>query len=339
MLAACSCIGRRAAAPLERIEQVAALPFQVADHRVPVHLKGWVTLSDPSSNLMHVMFLEDGTGAARVDLPFLHLDPRPGNLVEAIGEVTEGGPAPTIVASEVRLLEGAHEVRALPIQAADLVAGRAGFRYVAVEGVLRFWHQDRAGNSVIRMGSGATVFDAYIDATDLPDLNDAVGSRIRVSAVANLSRDIYGHMARVRVSIPRAADVEVLAPAPQSIPVQTIREVAALPGNSLAERMLHLQGSILSDGVREGLRFADGTGSIRIRQAPSAVLPVGQAVDVFGFAELDGGELKITDATLDQGNPSPHPADKDRIIATVAEVHALSPEEAGRRVPFTSGPP
>jgi len=62
------------------------------------------------------------------------------------------------------------------------------------------------------------VFEAYIGSTDLPDLNGAVGSRIRVRAVANLSRDIYGRMARVRVLIPSATDVEVLAPAPKAFP-------------------------------------------------------------------------------------------------------------------------
>jgi len=80
MLAAGSCIGRHDDEPLVRIEQVAALPFQVADHRVPVHLKGWVTLSDPTTNLM---FMEDCTGAARVTLPFMNIDPRPGNLSRA----------------------------------------------------------------------------------------------------------------------------------------------------------------------------------------------------------------------------------------------------------------
>jgi hypothetical protein len=323
---ASSCIGRHTNAPLERIEQVAALPLQVSDHRLPVHLKGWVTLSDPTTNLM---FLEDGTGAARVALPFLHLDPRPGNVVEVVGEVGEGGPAPTIVASEVRLLEGSHEPRALAIPVADLVAGRAGFRYVSVEGVLRFWRQDREGNSVIRVGCGATVFEAYIGSTDLPDLNGAVGSRIRVRAVANLSRDIYGRTARVQVWIPRSTDVEVIAAASQGIPVRTIREVDSLPRNSLAERALHLHGSIRSDGVREGLRFEDGSGSIRICPASDAVLPIGQVVDVSGFAELDGGELKITDARLAPSSSVPHPANQGRIITTVAEVHALSPEEAG----------
>jgi len=330
MLATGSCTGRHAAAPLERIGQVAALPFQVADHRVPVHLKGWVTLSDPTTNLM---FLEDGTGAARVTLPFLHLDPRPGNLVEVMGEVTEGGSAPTIVASEVQLLEGTREPRALPIQVADLTAGRTGFRYIAVEGALRSSRQDRSGDVVIRIGSGATVFEAYIGSTDLPNLNGTIGARIRVRAVANLSRDVYGRTARVQVWVPRSTDFEVLAPAPRSIPVQTIRGLASLPRNSLAERMLHFRGSVVSDGVHEGLRFEDGSGSIGILQSSSAVLPIGGLVNVSGFAELDHGELKITDARLVQANPPPHPADMDRIITSVAEIHALSPEDAGRRVP------
>src|ERR1017187_5271397 len=330
VLTASSCIGHRAGAPLERIEQVAALPFQGADDRVAVHLKGWFTLSNPTTNLM---FMEDGTGAARVNLPFLNIDLRTGNLVEVIGEVNEGGSAPTIIASKARLLAGIHEPRAVPIQVADLTAGRTGFRYVAVEGVLRSRYQDRAGNTVIRIGSGATVFEAYFAANDLPDLNGKIGAHIRVRAVANLSRDIYGRTARVQVSIPQSTDVEVLTPAPQSIPVQTIREVAALPLNSLAERMLHLHGRILSDSVREELRFADASGSIRIRRAPTAALAIGEVVDLFGFAELDGGELKITDARLAQANPQSQPADSDRIITSVAEVHALSPEKAASAIP------
>jgi signal transduction histidine kinase/CheY-like chemotaxis protein len=331
MLAASSCTGRHAADPLDRIAQVAALPFQVADHRVPVHLKGWVTLSDPTTNLM---FLEDGTGAARVALPFLHLDPRPGNLMEVIGEVTEGGTAPTIVASEATLLEGAHEPRALPIRVANLIAGRAGFRYVAVEGVLRSRRQDRSGDMVIRVGSGATVIEAhFVAANDLPDLSGKIGARIRVRAVANLSRDIYGRIARIRVSIPRTADFEVLARPPQTIPVQTIREMVASPRTLLAERMIHLHGSIRSDGVREDLQFSDSSGSVRIRQAPNAVLPVGEVVDVSGFAEVDGGEIKITDAKLAQANLQTRPAGGGRIITSVAEVHSLSPEEAGGSIP------
>jgi signal transduction histidine kinase/CheY-like chemotaxis protein len=329
VLCASSCIGRRTKAPLERIEQVAELPFQVADHRVPVHLKGWVTLADPTTNLA---FLEDDTGAARLTLPFLNIDLRPGNLLEVLGEVNEGGSAPTIVVSEAKLLQGTHEPNARPVRVTDLVAGRTGFRYIAVEGIFRSRHQDRAGNAVIRLGSGETVFEAYIGAIDVPSLTAKVGARIRVRAVANLSRDVYSRTARVRAWIPLSTDFEVLTPAPESFPVKTVRELAALPANSMAERVFRLHGRVQSDGVKEELRFSDGTGSIHIRQAPAAVLPIGEAVDVVGFTELDAGELKITDARLGQGNPQSRSADKERIITSVGEIHSLSPEEAASAI-------
>jgi signal transduction histidine kinase/CheY-like chemotaxis protein len=329
VLCASSCIGRHTNAPLERIAEVAELPFEVTDHRVPVHLKGWVTLSDPTTNLI---FLEDGTGAARLTLPFMNMDLRPGNLVEVIGEVNEGGSAPTIVASEAELRQGTHEPTALPVQVADVTAGRTGFRYIAVDGVFRSRRQDRSGGAVIRIGSGATVFEAYVAAIDLPNLTGKIGAHIRVRAVANLSRDLYGRMARVQVWIPRSTDFEVLTPAPQSIPVQTVREAVSLPRDSLAEHILHLHGNIQSDGVIEGLRFADATGSIRIAQAPSTDLPIGKAVDVVGFTELAAGELEITDAGLWQGNSQSYAADSDRIVTSVSEVHLLSPEEAAAAI-------
>jgi signal transduction histidine kinase/CheY-like chemotaxis protein len=329
VLCASSCIGRHTSAPLERIDQVAKLPFEVTEHRVPIHLKGWVTLSDPTTNLV---FLEDGTGAARLTLPFMNMDLRPGNLLEVIGEVSVGGSAPSIVASEAMLLQGNHEPVALPVQVADVTAGRTGFRYIAVDGVFRSRRQDRSGGAVIRIGSGATVFEAYVAAIDLPNLTGKIGAHIRVRAVANLSRDLYGRMARVQVWIPRSTDLEVLTPAPQSIPVQTVRQAVSLRRDSLAEHILHLHGNIQSDGVIEGLRFADATGSIRVVQAPNSDLPIGKAVDVVGFAELAGGELDITDARLWQGDSQPHAADRDRVITSVGEVHALSPEEAAAAI-------
>jgi signal transduction histidine kinase/DNA-binding response OmpR family regulator len=327
---AISCIGRRTTAPIERIAQVAALPFQTADRRVPVHLKGWVTLSDPTTNSV---FLEDGTGAARVALPFIQFNTKPGNLVEVIGEVAEGGPAPTIVASQARYLPGTHAPRARPIQVADLIAGHTGFLYVSVEGVFRSSHQDRAGDSVFRIGSRSATFDAHFPADGQPTLVDRPGARVRVRAVANLSRDVYGRTTRIQVWVPRRQDFEVLAPAPQNIPVQTVSEVARSPRDSLAERTVHLRGDILSGGVGADLRFVDGSGSIRIRKAPNAALPIGEAVDVIGFAEIDGGEMCITDADVLQSSPRPGPATQDRIVTSVAEVHALSPEDAARSIP------
>jgi len=328
-MAAGSCGGHRASAPLERMAQVETLPFQLADHRVPVHLKGWVTLSDPASDAMVV---EDGTGAARVSLPPIHVDVWPGRRVEIVGEVTEGGSAPTVAAREIAVLEGSEQPRAARVAAADLAAGRTGFRYVEMEGVLRSWYEDRGGDPVIRVGSQATAFQVHC-ASGAPNFNERVGSRIRLRVVAIPSRDVYGRTALVQVSLPQSADIDFLSPAPTSIPVQTVREVALQPRDLAAERMIHLRGVVQADGVRGGLRFDDGSGSVPIGAAASATLPVGEMADVFGFAEFDRGELQIADAGLVHANSRQHTAQKHGTITSLAEIHALSPEQAALAIP------
>lgn len=141
---------------------------------------------------------------------------------------------------------------------------------MAVEAVLRSWLQDPLGKRVYRVGCGATIIEADLNPSDRADSAAAVGCRIRVRGVANSSRDVLGRATRVRLSVGVSGDIEVLARPPQNIPVRTVRELASLPRDSLTERMLHLHSGIRSDGLRHGLRFEDGTGSIRIPQGPAA---------------------------------------------------------------------
>ena len=326
---AVSCTGHRIR-PLEHIAEITALPFDVADRRIPVHIKGWVTVWDVTANLAYV---EDGTGAVRVDLPFWNIGLGTGSRLEVIGEVNEGGAAPTIVANSVNVLDGSEKPRAMPIQVADLISGRTGFRFIAIEGVLRCQYHDSSGNAVARIGSGATVFEAHFSNASLPGIGERIGARIRLRGVANLSRDIYGRTARVQVSVPGATDLEALVPAGQNSSVHTVSEVARLPESSLAERPLLLRGRIVSDGVHSGLRLEDATGSIRIRPALSTVLAARAMADVVGFAEMSAGGLEITDASLVRPVETGRPAGKPRTITTVAAIHALSPDEAAHAMP------
>ena len=328
-IAAGSCGVRRASAPLERIAQIEALPFQLADHGVPVHLKGWVTLADLAGS---VVFLEDGTGAARVSLPPTQSAAWPGERMEVIGEVTEGGGTPTVAAREVVVMSSVEQPRPLRVSAADLAAGRTGFRYVELEGVLRSWYENRGGAPVMRVGSQTTAFEVDCEA-GAPDLHDTVGSRIRLRAVAIPSRDVYGRAILVQVRLPQSTDIEFLSPAPKNIPVQSVRDLAGQPRNLSAERLIHLRGTVRADGVSGGLWFDDESGSARISAAASATLPIGEKTDVFGYAEFDSGELQIADAGLVYAN-SRHAVElKHGTITSLAEIHALSPEEAAQAIP------
>jgi signal transduction histidine kinase/ActR/RegA family two-component response regulator len=159
-----------------------------------------------------------------------------------------------------------------------------------------------------------------------------IGARVRVRAVPNLSHDVYGAPSRVRLWIPRPEDVTQVTPAPAEIPVQTVREVSSWDRRALPERRLHLRGAVRNDGLHEGLSLTDESGSIRLREAPAEAAVSGDNLDVFGFADAGAESVELADAVVAHAGPpvrSVHPAE----LTTVAQVHALSPEDAGRSMP------
>ncbi|MGO9094343.1 MAG: ATP-binding protein [Bryobacteraceae bacterium] len=332
VLALSSCASRKPVSPLDKIEQIAALPLDSAEQRVPVHLKGWVTVPDPTLNLL---FMEDGTGAARVHLPFTHISAEPGALIDVVGTVAAGGAEPTVVASEVLLLEGEHACRAQPASFADVAAGRTGFRYVEVQGVLRATFRDQAGRQIVRIGASGRALDARVNAQGLPTKQQQVDGEVRIRAVANISRDVYGNIGRVELWVARLEDLIPVAAPPGDIRVASVREVVSLSSGSLPVHVLHLRGSVSRDSTRDG-RFVltDPTGSIPLEVAPGAARILGDDIDVFGFADgSHGRQVRIVDASLNR-TLSVQPAERaHREVASVAEVHALSVEDAALSLP------
>jgi signal transduction histidine kinase/ActR/RegA family two-component response regulator len=323
-----SSCGGRMGGPLNRIDRVAALPLQVAGRRLAVRLEGWVTLADAAA---HIFFMEDGTGAARIELPFTHAGIQPGDILAIIGTVGEGGPAPTVVAAGISILPGRRELRAVPVSAAGLASGRWGFRYVEIEGVFRSHWVDRAGQLNVRIGAGGTAFEAILNAQGLPRIEEMTGARVRVRAVPNLSHDVYGHTTRVQLWLPRPEDLTQMAPAPAEIPVQTVREVASWDRRALPEGRLHLRGAVRNEGVQEGLRLTDASGSIRLREAPAEVAATGDNLDVLGFAQAGANSVELADAVIAHAGPPVRSVNQTE-LTTAAQVHALSPEDAGRSI-------
>ena len=325
------CANRRPAGPLDRIEQIASLPVQAYEQRLPVHITGWATVPEASLN---VLFIEDGTGSARVDLPFAQLAITPGDRVEVTGVAGAGGSAPTIVAAHVQLLAGKHELRPEPIAMADLLKGRTRFRYVELTGILRCRYFDRAGRAAVRIGSSGGTVDAHIGGFAALDSRLLPGDRVRLRGVATASRDVHGNAGRVQLWTASANDVVTLQAVPPEIPLETARSVSALAGSVLPERMLHLHGAVRPGRLGEGLVLADQTGSIQLKRRPAAVLESGDDIDVFGFADAGAGAIELADAVLRPARrPQQQAANNARLLTTIAQVHALTAEEAAHALP------
>ncbi len=325
------CASHGPAGPLLRIEQIASLPVNAYERRLPVHITGWATVPQVTLN---VLFIEDGTGSARVDLPFSQLDIAPGDRVEVTGVAGAGGSAPTIVAAHVQLLAGKHALRPQPITIAGLLGSRTTFQYVELTGVLRCRYYDRAGRAAVRIGSSGGTVDTHIGGIAALDARLAPGDRVRLRGVATASRDVYGNAGRVQLWAASASDVVGVQAVPGEIGLETVRGVISFNGSALPEQMLHLHGTVRPDRLSEGLVLTDQTGSIRLKRRPAAVLEAGDDIDVFGFADASGGAIELADAVLSPARLPQRPAANEaRVLTSVARIHDLSAEEAAHALP------
>ncbi len=330
LLGAISCTSRESVAPLGTIQQIAALPATPGKRQTPVHLTGWVTVSESTLN---TLFLEDGTGAARVQMPFLHADLQRGERAGLEGVVVTGGAAPIILANSIVRLHADHSLRAVPVSLADVIAGRTGFRYVEITGVLRARYIDRAGGFAMQVGNAGATIEAHLELLGMQPGELPVGGQVRVRGVASVSRDVYGNIAQVQLRMGGPEDATASGPPPGRIPVCTVQDLLAHV--SVPDRRLHLLGTVRPDPLREG-RFllSDRTGAVPLELAPGEARILGDNIDVMGFAAGGAsGGLRIVDATLLREGPQPRSRKAPRELTSLADVHALSPEDAARALP------
>jgi signal transduction histidine kinase/CheY-like chemotaxis protein len=281
----------------------------------------------------NLVFVQDETGAARVDLPLAHGVIQYGNLVEVVGVATEGASAPTVAAIKISVLPGERPPRPATVPAAAILSGGAGFRYVQIEGVFRSSYINRGGGVGIRIGAGGTAFEARLssEVTTLPNRQTLPGSRVRVRGIANLSRDVYGRPGRVQLWIPRLEDIEPMEPRPAEVPLRTVRDVLSLPRGALPDELMRLRGSLRYDGLNDGF-LKDRTGSIRLRPAPGTALVAGD-IDAMGFVGAGSDGPEIVDAILEGRNPGPEAGPQYPVLTSIGRVHALRPEDAQRSIP------
>jgi len=324
LICSAACVRSRAPAVLQRIEELTRLPPDARDRRIPVRIEGWVTLPDPTLN---VLYIEDGTGAARVDLPFANIALAPGRRVRVTGEAATGGTAPIIASARIDVLDGTHPLTPVPVSADDLAAGAAGFRFVELTGVFRSSRVDRAGRLVIRLGSGGHIIEALMNTRGLPGIAEMTGGRFKVRAVANVSRDVYGNISRVRLLVARMEDLIRIGPAAGDPALTT----AGSLGSAKPDERVHLRGEVRYSRSREGLVLDDGTGTVKVERAPGAVPITGRGVDVIGFLG-PGGRTVISDAVLRQGTSGAGSGAPGE-ITSVGRIHALAADIAARGIP------
>lgn len=300
--------------------------------QVVVRIRGYITVSDPVWN---VMILQDEAGnGARLESDDFTL---PTNqLVEVTGFAVAGGTTPTIAKPEVRWLSMQTPPAAQWVKLDKLLDPARQYTKVQVEGIIQDTVADRNNRITALMGVRGTAIEVRVLNQSGIDINSLVDDKVRIDGVVETSYDVFGKPSRAVLWVGRADEVikQTSAPDPLTLPVQNISTLIHYSPETAPRHRLRLHGKVYTNKSGAELFIKDETGVLPLQLASNAALVTGGNLDVIGFLVPARGGWQLANVIINRlverrGNSAHVPT-----ITTVADLHALSGEEASRSYPI-----
>jgi signal transduction histidine kinase len=287
--------------PLRSISDVLDLPIAELDRGRPAVVRGTATFLRSHSLVLQdgddAIFVarrseSDGSDAAITEA---WLQVPLGSVVEVDGVVEPGGYAPTIIASDFRVVSQGELPAAVVADVGRLYSGADDNRRVEIRGVVQGLDPEREGGS----------WQLFVEAAsrrivvELPkeffpdDPAHLVDAEVQATGVVAAFRNIRGEFIAPRLCIARPEDLAVIK-APASPPFEAafvpLEEIARFRVRPLGGHRLRTSG-VVSFVTPESLYLQEGIGGVRVDLAESPAaeaepLCEGDRVEVAGFLDM-----------------------------------------------------
>ncbi len=325
-LAACS--GVRPAGPsvVAHISEISRDTEDTPAARAVV--SGIITYHDSSN---HVMFVQDATGGAQVELA----PNQDGNFAHRTASLVGLGVrrelAPVLVYAKVTPGEYGAAPTPVEVTPADFGNTRVEARRATLEGIVESAHLNSQGLLVLGLMSAGQSIENYV--RDYTSAHYAiVGARIRTVGVVRTELDIDGVPARRQLFTQGFNQVRIIQPAvpPEQLPAITVADAARVGRQPVRVRF---RARLAPSEDASGLVATDSTSHLTVLPAPGTAPALGPNLDVTGFAvRSESGQVVVRNASVIQPMHSEGGAPA-RILRHVADIRTLSPEAANGGIP------
>lgn len=298
-------------------EEAHTLTTEQAKLLYPVHLRGVVAATDPSTSLGHAaMFVCDATGCVYVMISDeLNATFPAGTLVDLQGVTYPGSFAPLVVNTHVRVLGISHPPASpSSMTLSELETGAADAEWVEVEGIVHAVIDHPLGETAatrryitlqLAMTEGivgvSMLWEPGVEYSRLVDAK----VRIRANAAPMFNRN--DQMMGVRLMAPGFSTVQVM----ERSPVDAFRQPTILIDKLLrwdhlaAERhRVHIRGRVTMLWPGSSFCIRDASRGICAQTTEQTHLALGEIADVVGFAAAEDGTPILTDAVYKSGGDS-----------------------------------
>ncbi|MBE2215518.1 MAG: response regulator [Opitutaceae bacterium] len=287
---------RAGLATLRLVDQVLALPREVAEKGGPVQLSGAVAWSYPE--IRH-FFLVDATGGVRVTLPDGADVPPPGSSVSVAGATAFGDFAPGVAARRVDLLGLINLPEARDISFEQAMTGMEDAQWVALRGLVRAADDDGPWT---RLDLSTTGGELAVYAPRDPVYRTRVGAIVRARGICAAQANARLQLTGVRLWLRGPGDLQVEEPAPadpfapdavRAVSLAGLRQFSTL---QTANRRIKLSGTVTHHVPGRFFYMQDSADAIQVLARGGIRLDPGDRVEVVGLPGSDTMRLVLREA-------------------------------------------
>lgn len=288
-----------AVATLTNAMDVLALTASNAALQIPVHVKGVVTVAEPTTTWGNRFFVQDASGSVFVDNRVAK-QPAVGDLVEVWGVSHPGGYAPVISKPHFKKIGTAPLPAARPVTIERLMSGAEDSQRIEISGIVRA-ARIYGPRLQVDLASGGYRFSAYAPIPPgLKNPQSLVGAKVlwRGTAAAAFNAPLR-HFVKVTIFAPRVEDFVIQEPAPTegfNEPLTPLAGIAQYRIDRSPGNQVHVKGVVAYQRKGVGLFLEDDAGGLEIRTTQTNIVAPGDVVEAVGFPAVDNYLPVLEDA-------------------------------------------
>ncbi|HEY2363372.1 MAG TPA: hypothetical protein VGK36_19785, partial [Candidatus Angelobacter sp.] len=282
---------------LHTLRELKSLSVDAAVKQIPVDIKGKVTFIDLSAS---ILFVQDATAGAYVDIHNQVTDLHPGDLVNVKGVSNPGEYAPIISRPKIRVLAHGALPKPSTLSLQALASGNSDGGWVQVSGIVRSV-QRLQNQHTFKLAIGENSFPVQFPwSLDTSALHDLLDTQVRVNAVCGTIFNEKRQLTGIKFFVPDAASVQVLesAPAEAASIIRPIVTLLRFDPLNLSIHRVKVRGVVTLQDKDQNFYVQDSGAAIYVVTEQKSSLIPGQVVEVSGFAVADPEGPYLDDASV-----------------------------------------
>jgi len=273
---------------LTHAAQIRQLSPPEVEKAYPVHLHGVVTYYD---SVAPNLFVQDSTAGIWVDVAGAANPPRPGQLIDLEGVVGPGF-TPIVAKAHWTVLGSGAMPRPQAVVFSELATGADDSQWVQIEGIVRSFILEAAGNVlVIDVSTAGGVITVRIPDYHAPFPMELIDANVRFRGVSGTAFNRQNQLVSVHLFVPSLRDLVVVDPAlsdPFSMATSPIGSLATFAAKGINVHRVKLKGIVTAQLPGRGLYVKDATGGLYVQTQDGGVVEPGTEVEAVGFPALGG---------------------------------------------------